>query len=164
MLFFCSMTVAVAQSSMTDEQVIRFIMKEQQNGSTQQEIVARLVQKGVTVEQLRRVQKKAERLKNNQGLGTDANRTLGTDDNGRLRNTDAYQRRDPNSTTAKLKDEKLSQRQGSKRNRRENQLLENQEEALGMRETLDEFMPDSLDIYDRQVIRNYLKAKAEYEK
>ena len=157
-------TVAVAQSSMTDEQIIRFIMKEQQSGSTQQEIVAKLVQKGVTVDQLRRVQKKAERLKNNQGLGTDANKTLGTDENGRLRTNDAYQRRDPNSTTAKLKDEKLSQRQGNKKNRRENQLLEDQEEALGIRETLDEFMPDSLDIYDRQVIRNYLKAKAEYEK
>ena len=47
-----------AQSSMTDEQVIKFVMKEQKAGSTQQEIAVKLVQKGVTTEQIRRVQQK----------------------------------------------------------------------------------------------------------
>ena len=58
-----------AQSTMSDEQVIRFVMKEQKAGSTQQDIAVKLVQKGVTTEQIRRVQQKVERLKKNQGLG-----------------------------------------------------------------------------------------------
>ena len=43
-----------AQSTMSDEQVIRFVMKEQKAGSTQQDIAVKLVQKGVTTEQIRR--------------------------------------------------------------------------------------------------------------
>ena len=62
MLFMTYMTVS-AQSAMTDEQVIKFVMKEQKAGSTQQEIAVKLVQKGVTTDQIKRVQKKVERLK-----------------------------------------------------------------------------------------------------
>ena len=47
-----------AQSSMTDDQVIRFIVKEHEAGNSQQQIVTKLVQKGVDIEQIRRVRKK----------------------------------------------------------------------------------------------------------
>ena len=158
----CAMS-AMAQS-MTDEQVIRFVLKEQKAGSSQQEIAVKLVQKGVTTEQIKRVQRKAERLKKNQGLGT-ADKLEDDDDvSGRLRKNNGNERKEYNSATEKMKDEKLSRQQKDKKNRRKNQLIEDEEEATGMKETLDEFMPDSLDIYDRQVIRNYLKARDEYEK
>lgn len=51
---------AFAQSSMTDEQVVQFVLKEQSAGSNQQSIVQKLLQKGVTPEQLRRIRKKYE--------------------------------------------------------------------------------------------------------
>ena len=69
------MTVS-AQSAMTDEQVIKFVMKEQKAGSTQQEIAVKLVQKGVTTDQIKRVQKKVERLKKDEGLGAVGDKTL----------------------------------------------------------------------------------------
>ena len=50
--FQISIGEAYAQS-MTDEQVIQFVMKEQAAGSNQQAIVQKLLQKGVTPEQLR---------------------------------------------------------------------------------------------------------------
>ena len=47
-----------AQSTMTDDQVIKFVMKEHQSGSSQQQIVTKLMQKGVNIDQIRRVRKK----------------------------------------------------------------------------------------------------------
>ena len=166
-LMLCGLTGAMAQS-MSDDQVIKYVLKEQQAGSSQQEIASKLVQKGVSVEQIKRVQKKAERLKKSQGLGTVDKTALDDNDNPRLRQNNAQQRqKEYNSATEKLKDEKLSKRQNNKRNlkNRKQVLLDEQEEdATMIKGTLDEFMPDSLDIYDQQVIRDYLKAKAEYEK
>ena len=85
--------IGTMAQSMTDEQVIRFVLKEQQAGSSQQEIAVKLVQKGVTTEQIKRVQRKAERLKKEKGLGTVSNQTQGTDEtNGRLRRNNGNER------------------------------------------------------------------------
>lgn len=63
-------TVAAAQSSMTDEQILQFVMKENANGTSQAQIVTKLMQKGVTIDQIRRVKDKYERQAKNKGLGT----------------------------------------------------------------------------------------------
>ena len=52
---------AVAQSSMTDDQVMRFVLKEHEAGTSQQQIVTKLMQRGVDIQQIRRVKKIAER-------------------------------------------------------------------------------------------------------
>ena len=149
-----------AQSSMTDEQIIRFVMKEQKAGSTQQEIAVKLVQKGVTTDQIKRVQQKAERLQKDQGLGTMKDKTLGTDKRQRKNNGDE-KKTDDNNSTQKLKDKK--QRRISLDDDEE-KTTETEAEALKLKKELDIFMPDSFDIYDQKVIKDYLKAKDEYEK
>lgn len=149
-----------AQSSMTDEQIIRFVMKEQKAGSTQQEIAVKLVQKGVTTDQIKRVQQKAERLQKDQGLGTVKDKTLGTDKRQRKNNGDE-KKTDNNNSTLKLKDKK--QRRISLDDDEE-KTTETEAEALKLKKELDIFMPDSFDIYDQKVIKDYLKAKDEYEK
>src|SRR5574344_240910 len=63
---FLSALPAFSQS-MTDEQVVRFVQQEQEKGSTQQQIVTKLLQKGVTTEQLRRIRKKYEAEQQNLG-------------------------------------------------------------------------------------------------
>ena len=150
-----------AQSSMTDEQIIRFVMKEQKAGSTQQEIAMKLVQKGVTTDQIKRVQQKAERLQKDQGLGTVKDKTLGTDKRQRKNNGDE-KKTDDNKSTQKLKDKK--QRRISLDDDDEEKNTETEAEALKLKKELDIFMPDSFDIYDQKVIKDYLKAKDEYEK
>ena len=72
-----------AQSSMTDDQVFRYIVKEHQEGTSQQQIGIQLIQRGVDVTQLRRVRQKYERLAKEQGLGTMSNSTETTDDRTR---------------------------------------------------------------------------------
>ena len=61
-----SVAGAFAQS-MTDDQVIRFVQREQANGKNQQTIVQQLLKKGVTVDQLRRIRKKVEAEKSQLG-------------------------------------------------------------------------------------------------
>ena len=53
--------------SMTDDQVIEYVRKEQEKGRTQQQIVSNLLKRGVTPDQLRRIRKKYESEKDNLG-------------------------------------------------------------------------------------------------
>ena len=53
-------TLVHAQSGMTDEQVVRFVLEQQERGKTQTQIVQQLLQRGVTPDQMRRVRKKYE--------------------------------------------------------------------------------------------------------
>lgn len=46
--------------SMSDDQVIRYVIEQQEKGADQKTIVTKLLQRGVTTEQLRRVRKKYE--------------------------------------------------------------------------------------------------------
>ncbi len=59
---------AFAQS-MTDDQIISFIQKENAKGTSQQKIVTDLLQKGVTTAQLQRVRRRAEAMVQNQKNG-----------------------------------------------------------------------------------------------
>ena len=46
---------ASAQSSMTDDQVLEFVVEEHEKGTSQQQIVTKLIQRGVNIQQIRRV-------------------------------------------------------------------------------------------------------------
>ena len=130
-----------AQSSMTDDQIIKFVTKEHKAGKSQQEIVTQLVQRGVTVDQIRRVRKKYERLEKDKGLGT-VNKPTSAEAqiDARLRSNNSKDNVTEQLRDARLKGERLQQRQ-----------------QKGVKQELDDFMPDSLDIYDQKVINNYLK-------
>ena len=152
--------VSVSAQSMSDEQVIQFVLKEQKKGSSQQEIVTKLMQNGVTIDQIRRVRQKAERMQKNKGLGTVKSKSATGDDaadDPRLRRNNGKDK-DDNKSVAKLKDDPNASRQRGMDNSR---LLSDEE--MDIKEELDEFLPDSADQYDRLVIQNYLKRKEERE-
>lgn len=52
--------IGVFAQSMSDDQIISFVQAEQAKGTSQQSMIQKLLQKGVTVDQLRRVRKKVE--------------------------------------------------------------------------------------------------------
>lgn len=62
--------IAIAQSSMTDEQVAQFVLKEHERGTTQQQIVTKLMQRGVDIQQIRRVRNKFEASTNGKSMGS----------------------------------------------------------------------------------------------
>ncbi len=64
LLSLCAMLVlclGLAAQSMSDQQVLKFVQQEQQKGSTQQVIIEKLLQRGVTAEQIRRVRRNYEK-------------------------------------------------------------------------------------------------------
>lgn len=67
-LFLTTAVCAVAQSSMTDNQVMAFVVKEHEAGTSQAQIVTKLMQRGVDIQQIRRVRRKYENEKNGMGI------------------------------------------------------------------------------------------------
>ena len=84
-------TTTFAQS-MTDQQVMQFYLEQRQQGVSQQQIVTKLMQRGVNIQQLQRIRKKYEQQQNNSGLGT-VNITTNPNDN-RLRQNNAQEKED----------------------------------------------------------------------
>lgn len=75
-------TVAFAQ--MSDQQVIQFLQAEYKAGTSQAQIVTKLVQKGVTMDQIRRLQKQYGKQINQSGQSGRVNAAV-SDINSRLR-------------------------------------------------------------------------------
>ena len=56
----CLCVQFMSAQSMSDDQVVKYVMEQQEKGKDQQTIVSQLLQKGVTVDQLRRIREKYE--------------------------------------------------------------------------------------------------------
>lgn len=97
--------IAFAQSSMTDEQVMRFVVKENAEGTTQSQIVTKLMQRGVDIAQIRRVRSKYERLAKNGGLGTVNDLAKDSKQTNRLRKNNVHSREDDKATEVGENDE-----------------------------------------------------------
>ena len=74
LMTLCSLGLR-AQSSMTDLQVMQFVLKEYKAGTSQAQIVTKLMQRGVDIQQIRRVKDAYERVNKNKGLGQVSNST-----------------------------------------------------------------------------------------
>ncbi len=77
LLSLCSLSMS-AQSSMTDSQVAEFVQKEMARGTSQTQIVTKLMQNGVDITQIRRVRKKYEQQANGSSLGSVSTSTAST--------------------------------------------------------------------------------------
>ena len=75
----------LGQSSMTDDQVMNFIVKEYKAGNSRGQIVTKLIQNGVDISQIRRVQKKYERIAQDKGLGAVSDASIGKTNDDRTR-------------------------------------------------------------------------------
>ncbi|MBO1362992.1 SLBB domain-containing protein [Prevotella sp. A2931] len=111
-----------AQSTMTDEQVMATITREHAAGKSQAQIVTKLMQSGVDINQIRRVKKRYERLKDNKGLGMLADKNGNQADN-RLRqnNGESKQQAAKQKTTTDMQitamqESDLDKRQGDMKN------------------------------------------------
>ena len=82
-LLLSMMTVAMMAQGMTDSQVAQFIQREMKAGTSQSQIVTKLVQRGVKVDQIRRV--KAQYEKQQRQVASDATTGSSNDKTIRLR-------------------------------------------------------------------------------
>ena len=79
-LLFFSLTLSA--QSMSDDQVMKYIIKEHNAGTSQAQIVSKLVAKGVDINQIRRIRKKYEKEIQGKSLGAVADKTV--DDAGQM--------------------------------------------------------------------------------
>lgn len=130
-----------AQSSMTDQQVMEYILRENSKGTSREDIVKSLIQRGVPMDQIKRLRDKYERERSQQQLGARDLTGAGDLQKNRLRENNGKRReeRRPNQRKAEKRgDGELSDKQ-----RKRKQLRK--EEEYG--EELSYLLPDSLD-YD----------------
>ena len=97
---------AAAQSSMTDDQVIRFVMKEHEAGTSQEQIVTKLMQRGVDIQQIRRVKTLVERQSKNAGLGVLQDETM-TRAGERTRSKSATEKKAKEKTNLRVQGEQV---------------------------------------------------------
>jgi len=98
---------AMAQSSMTDQQLIEFVLQEKEKGTSQQEIVTKLIQRGVDIQQIQRVKRKYERQIQQSGMGSVADEAVSNAEQ-RMRKNNGQERRDANSTNYRISGNKNS--------------------------------------------------------
>ncbi|MBR2235239.1 MAG: SLBB domain-containing protein [Prevotella sp.] len=83
-----------AQSGMSDQQLVSYILEEKEKGTPQNEIVMNLMKRGVDIQQIQRVRRKYERQLNERGMGTVADEAInGAED--RMRKNNGQQRNTP---------------------------------------------------------------------
>lgn len=140
---------AVAQSSMTDQAVAEFVIEEHAKGTSQSQIVTQLMQRGVTIEQIRRVKNKYEKEGSSQTLGAkNLTTTPGSQARTRVNN-------------GKKKDDANIQPYQTKDNRRltntKDANSEKEQKGILMEKELSAFLPDSAEIYDQMYLEEMLK-------
>ena len=141
---FCSIG-SFAQSSMTDEQVMQFVLKEYERGTSQAQIVTKLMQRGVDINQIRRVKNTYDRMQKNQGLGTVDDGTSATS-RMRVNNGDTKEMEAQEMQRRRLEAQRgTSQRMQSAREARHT-YNEADEDFVTINDQVGYMLPDSLEM------------------
>lgn len=135
---------SMAQSSMTDKQIMQFMVTENARGTSRSQIVTKLIERGVTIDQIRRVRDKYEKQKSGSLVGakdiTGAGKSTSRlrENNGDKRETTQgeFERK---AKTQKIDESTLSESQRLKYQR------ERKSEYMS---EMDAMLPDSLDNLD----------------
>lgn len=149
LLLFLSFITCVevsAQSSMSDAKVIEFIQKEQKAGTGQAQIVTKLMQKGVTVNRLREIRKKYEKLGGQSTQG--ATDLSGQTDNRSRKPKKNTVKNDKNQSPYRVADDMMHDIYDDKN-----------AELHDMQTELNDFMPDSLSMFNREMEQMYKKQR-----
>lgn len=93
-----------SQTSMTDSQVMNYVMKEKKNGTSNAQIVTKLMQQGVDISQIRRVRKQYERTIQDKGLGVVADEAQTKVEDRMRKNNEQKKKSDTKHTDQKLTD------------------------------------------------------------
>ncbi len=91
----------MAQSSMSDDQVMQFVVKEHAQGTSQSQIVTKLMQRGVNISQIRRVREKYDRQIKNKGMGVVADQAVSSA-TSRMRQNNGDKKTDVRAKTDQL--------------------------------------------------------------
>lgn len=114
---FCitGITITWAQSSMTDDQVLQFIIREHSAGTSQGQIVTKLMQKGVDISQIHRIRKKYQKEINDKGASATADAAVNETDKMMRKGTNTKRERTTQTTEEKQEMTTTLRRQPTKK-------------------------------------------------
>ena len=141
-------TRMTAQSGMTDNQVMDYVVEQNANGVSRTEIVTQLMQRGVTMDQIRRIQKKYQKQIKNGALGADDITAGSKTTKNRMRKANGEERKElqekgkKNASQYRLKDK------DPRTKITKHTYDDEDEEFVAMDEAMDFMMPDSLKYFD----------------
>ncbi len=112
MMMLANLSIMAQSSSMTDAQIIDFVQKEQKLGTSNAQIVTKLMQRGVDINQIRRVRSKYEKAMKEEGsLGS----VTGRQPDSRLRENNGQLREDVDSRTQSYSNYRIKESKDGKR-------------------------------------------------
>lgn len=139
-------TLSWAQSGMTDNQIMDYVIEQNAKGVSRQQIVTQLMQRGVTIEQIRRLKTKYEKQMKNGSLGAEditagskAVKTRMRESNGEKREEQAKQDK-KKASQFRITDTKME----SYKKKQKRTYDEDDKDFVAMDEAMDFMMPDSL--------------------
>ena len=151
-ILLAPLSYAQIRSTMTDDQVMSFIMRESQKGTPRSAIMTKLVERGVTVDQVRRIRRKYEmQSKSNSTLGAKDLTGFDKKQKDRLRQQNGDEKEDPNAQNYRRKrldnnqedKDYISEKQRKRKQLRQEDDLESE---------LDFALPDSFDLDEEDYI------------
>ena len=137
-----SVGYAAAQSGMTDNQVMDYVIEQNAKGVSRQQIVTQLMQRGVTIDQIRRIQKRYQRQMKNGALGADDITAGSKEVKSRMREANG-EKRTEKKEIEKRSVSKYRIKDGRPKTKK-NTYDEEDEEFTEMDDAMDFMMPDSL--------------------
>ena len=142
MLLTC--TSMTAQSSMTDNQIMDYVIEQNAKGVSRQQIVTQLMQRGVTIDQLRRIQKKYQKQIKNGALGAEDITAGSKSVKNRMREANG-EKREEQAKKDKQNASQFRVKDGKKSNQIQRHTYnEDDKDFVEMDEAIDFMMPDSL--------------------
>ncbi len=141
-LIFCCTIPIAAQSSMTDDEVLSYIVKEQSAGTSNSQIVTKLMQRGVSVTQIQRLRKKYENSNGESALGNPGGLANGKIDRTRTNNANKTNVKQESEEDITLRDNLTNYRIRS--NQTKSVYSEGSPEFMAYEDELQAIIPDSM--------------------
>ena len=142
LLAFSANTIYAQSSSMTDDQVMKYVVKEHERGTSNAQIVTKLMQQGVDISQIRRVRNKYERQMKQGGIAGASEEIAGKDAT-RLRTNNGKRREDYNNVNKKAESYSNYRIKAKEDENFKRSYDENDAEFMDFQNEMDFIIPDS---------------------
>lgn len=142
LLAFSANTIYAQSSSMTDDQVMKYVVKEHERGTSNAQIVTKLMQQGVDISQIRRVRNKYERQMKQGGIAGVSEEIAGKDAT-RLRTNNGKRREDYNNVNKKAENYSNYRIKAKEDENFKRSYDENDAEFMDFQNEMDFIIPDS---------------------
>lgn len=128
-----------AQTAMSDTQVMQFMIKENEKGTPRTEIVTKLIERGVSIDQIRRIKDKYEKQQNGEVIG--ARNISGSGSSSRMRSPNGDEK-DPKGQNQRPS--RREQEDVTKMSEKQRAIYEQRRDYNYLNE-IDGLLPDSLE-------------------